>query len=89
MAFVSIYLFYNWMEILQFRTVDMRGVYCAQRGRNKKQEAELIDEQEKLNMTDHSLSQRHMQGSMKTGETPQKRSPKDTGRATTNRTLKS
>lgn len=55
------------MEILQFRMVDMRNDYCAQRGRHKKQEAELIDEQEKLTMTDHSLPRRHMHGSMETG----------------------
>lgn len=72
MAFVSIYLFYNWMEILQFRMVDMRGIYCAERGRNKKQEAELIDEQEKLTMTDHSLPRRHMHGSMKRGRNTSK-----------------
>lgn len=45
----------------------MGGVYCAQRGRNKKREAELIDEQEKLTITDHSLSRRHMHGCMETG----------------------
>ncbi|KAJ5413295.1 hypothetical protein N7465_005600 [Penicillium sp. CMV-2018d] len=55
------------MEILRFRMVDMCGVYCAQRGRNKKQEAELIDEQEKLTIADHSLPRRHMHGSMETG----------------------
>lgn len=55
------------MEILQFRMVDTRNDYCAQRGRHKKQEAELIDEQEKLTMTDHSLPRRHMHGSMETG----------------------
>lgn len=88
-AFFPIYLFYNRMEILQFRMVDTRNDYYAQRGRHKKQEAELIDEQEKLTMTEHSLPRRHMHGSMETGETHQKRSPKDTGWATTIRTLKS
>lgn len=67
MAFFPIYLFYNWMEILQFRMIDMPGVYCAQRGMNKKQEAELIDEQEKLTMTDHSLPQKRMHASMEIG----------------------
>lgn len=42
-------------------------VSIAHREQNKKQEAELIDEQEKLTMADHPLSRRHMNGSMETG----------------------